>query len=81
MKTSTVTINAKSLKKGIYRHYKGGKYEVLDLAIDSETEALMVVYKPLYGNGHTWIRPYNMFNETIQIDGHLIKRFEMINNN
>ena len=33
---------------GIYRHFKGNYYYVLDIAYDSETKERMVVYKPLY---------------------------------
>ena len=31
---------------GLYRHYKGGEYEVLGVARDSETQELLVVYRP-----------------------------------
>ena len=36
------------IKKGKYRHFKGGEYEVLHLAKDSETLETLVVYKALY---------------------------------
>jgi hypothetical protein len=48
------------LKKGIYRHYKGPKYEVFMTARHSETEEWMVVYKALYGEEGNWVRPYDM---------------------
>ncbi len=32
----------------VYRHFKGRNYVVVDLAIDSETMELRVVYQPLY---------------------------------
>lgn len=35
------------IKKGKYRHFKGGEYEVLHLAKDSETLETLVVYKGL----------------------------------
>ncbi|MDO5356795.1 MAG: DUF1653 domain-containing protein, partial [Conchiformibius sp.] len=34
-----------TLSRGIYRHYKGNLYEVLDLARHSETEEILVVYR------------------------------------
>ncbi len=67
-----------TIKKGIYQHFKGQKYEVLDLATHSETGEQYVVYKALYGDFGTWIRPLDMFTETIERDEKEIKRFEFI---
>ena len=60
---------------GLYRHYKGGLYEVIDLARHSETLEVMVVYRALYGEHGLWVRPARMFNETIMVDGQLRPRF------
>ena len=35
------------ITNGVYRHYKGPHYEVLDICIHSETEEKMVYYKPV----------------------------------
>ena len=61
-----------------YRHYKGGEYEVVDIAIHSETHEPMVVYRPLYGEGRLWVRPMAMFMETVTIDGASMPRFAPI---
>ncbi|MBQ8618945.1 MAG: DUF1653 domain-containing protein [Clostridia bacterium] len=45
----------------IVRHFKGNRYEILCFAKDSETQAEMVVYRALYGEGGTWVRPKEMF--------------------
>lgn len=45
----------------VYRHFKGKLYLVLDLATHSETGEQYVVYKALYGDCKTYIRPYLMF--------------------
>jgi hypothetical protein len=37
------------IKCGVYRHYKGGFYQVLGVARHSETDELMVVYVSLNG--------------------------------
>ncbi|MCO7125533.1 DUF1653 domain-containing protein [Sporolactobacillus shoreicorticis] len=45
----------------IYRHFKGNLYYVEDVAIDSETEREMVVYRAMYGERKLWVRPKEMF--------------------
>lgn len=71
-------VMGKDLPKGTYKHYKGKLYEVLDVARHSETLEYFVVYKTLYGDFGTWIRPLDMFIETIEIDGVIVKRFELV---
>ena len=66
------------LQEGIYRHYKGNLYEVLTTAQHSETEEWMVVYKALYGEGGTWVRPYEMFVEKVEVDGEMVDRFAFV---
>jgi len=68
------------IQKGIYRHYKGNLYEVLMTAQHSETEEWMVVYRALYGKNGIWVRPYDMFVESVMIDGKEIKRFDFVIN-
>lgn len=46
---------------GIYKHFKGDYYLVVDVAGHSETKEKYVVYRRLYGDGSLWIRPMNMF--------------------
>lgn len=66
------------VKKGKYRHFKGNEYELLYIAKDSETLEDMVVYKALYGDGGIWVRPLEMWNETVVRDGVEYKRFTYI---
>ena len=63
------------IKKGIYRHYKGGRYEVIAIAKHSETLEEMVVYKALYGDGGVWVRPASMWEEWVEKDGKKVLRF------
>lgn len=46
---------------GIYKHFKGDYYLVIDIANCSETKEKYVVYRRLYGDGSLWIRPVDMF--------------------
>ena len=68
----------KLLKPGRYKHFKGGEYEVIDTAIHSETDELVVVYRPLYGEQALWVRPLAMWNETVEYQGELVKRFTFV---
>jgi hypothetical protein len=63
---------------GLYRHYKGGLYEVIGTARHSESLAPMTVYRALYGAHGLWVRPAAMFGEQVTIDGVLQPRFQKI---
>jgi len=65
----------REIKPGRYRHYKGRDYEVIGLARHSETEEEMVVYRTLYGDFGLWVRPLEMFMETVEVDGQNVPRF------
>ncbi len=69
------------IKKGRYRHFKGNEYEVLFTAKHSESCEDMVVYRALYGDGEVWVRPISMWNETVEMNGKLLSRFEYIGQN
>ena len=66
------------IRPGRYRHFKGGEYEVLFTAKNSENLEPMVVYRALYGEGGFWVRPAAMWNETVERDGKTFKRFTYI---
>ena len=66
------------MKRGIYRHYKGNLYELLEVATHSETRERLVVYRALYGEYGVWVRPLDMFTENVQQDGVLVPRFALL---
>ena len=63
------------IRPGIYRHFKGGLYQVVGVATNSETGEYMVVYRALYGEGGLWVRPASMWLETVERDGKTYQRF------
>jgi hypothetical protein len=63
---------------GLYRHYKGGEYEVVGTVRHSETLEPMTLYRALYGQRGLWVRPAAMFNEEVVIEGVRQPRFRKI---
>jgi hypothetical protein len=63
------------IKAGLYRHYKGAQYQVIDTVRHSETEEELVLYRALYGAKGLWVRPLVMFTEEVLVDGNLVARF------
>lgn len=46
---------------GIYKHFKGDYYLLIDIATHSETKEKYVVYRGLYEDNELYIRAYDMF--------------------
>lgn len=64
-----------AIATGVWRHYKGQRYEVHGVARHSETHEALVVYRPLYGEGALWVRPHAMFTGTVEVAGRTVPRF------
>jgi hypothetical protein len=67
-----------TVQPGRYRHYKGNEYTVLGVARHSETQEELVVYRQEYGDHALWVRPMQMFLETVVVDGRAVPRFQRI---
>ena len=63
------------IEPGLYRHYKGNLYEVIDTVRHSETLEPLTLYRARYGEHGLWVRPAAMFGETVVIDGVTQARF------
>lgn len=60
-----------------YKHFKGGEYEFIDIAVHSESKEKMVLYRSCADN-NLYVRPYDMFFETVDVDGQQVPRFKEI---
>jgi len=66
------------IPKGLYKHFKGNIYKILDTAKHSETLEEHVVYVSIDNEADLWIRPVSMFLEVIERDGKRFQRFEFL---
>lgn len=63
---------------GLYRHYKGGPYQVLGCVRHSETLEPLVLYRALYGEQGLWVRPHAMFFGSVVHEGLQQPRFALV---
>ena len=67
--------------EAFYAHYKHPErnYEVVELAILEATEEVAVVYRALYGEKLTFIRPFANWLETVEVgEGKRVPRFSRV---
>lgn len=77
---SDIVVAMEEVSLGKYRHYKGDSYRVLGVARHSETLEELVMYECLYDNPRSmlWVRPKDMFLETVMVHGKETPRFAFI---
>jgi hypothetical protein len=56
-----------------YRHYKGGVYALVCEAVLEADHTPVIVYRG--EDGATWVRPKDVFFETVEVDGVRVPRF------
>ena len=59
-----------------YRHYKGGVYELVCEAVIEADHTPVIVYRG--EDGRTWVRPKDVFFETVEVDGAHVPRFALM---
>jgi len=67
-----------TIATGLYQHFKGAYYQVMEVAKHSETEEELVVYRALYGDKGVWLRPLSMFCESVEHEGAIKPRFRYL---
>lgn len=72
------------IKAGIWKHWKGGQYEVFTQAINRDTGKIIVMYRKQYGDegDRVWEwKPLEEFVEQIDKDGYKGPRYWLIMSN
>jgi len=75
-KRTVLKAEANHAEAQIYRHYKGGIYELLYEATQESDLTPVVVYRA--ENGKIWTRPKDAFFEEIEFDGVKLPRFSRL---
>ncbi|MEW5904973.1 MAG: DUF1653 domain-containing protein [Pseudomonadota bacterium] len=61
-----------------YRHYKGGRYElVCEAKLEADPTVTLMIYRSL-SDGQIWARPKTVFFEMVQHEGRQVPRFASI---
>lgn len=68
------------IKNGLYRHYKGKNYKLIDIVKHSETQEDLILYQCMYHNDSSvlWVRPISNFFSKVTTDGIEVDRFSYI---
>jgi len=72
-----------NVQPGKYKHFKGEEIEVIGVGHHSESLEKLVFYRALkdseeFGNNALWVRPIEMFSETVEHEGETVSRFQKI---
>lgn len=67
-----------TIQTGLYKHYKGKLYHLIGISRHTETLEEYCVYQALYDDYALWIRPAQMFFETIEYNGQNVPRFSFV---
>lgn len=62
---------------GVYRHWKGGLYRLLHLAIDADTNFWVAVYQQM-GSGSIFVRNEADFHGEVDVNGVMVPRFRLL---
>lgn len=72
---------------GLYRHFKGGYYRLIEVAKHTETKERLAIYHKVHEPGRLWARPLAMFAGLVRttlasgsnvVPGKVVPRFERV---
>lgn len=68
------------VQEEIYQHYKGDHYQIVGLAIHSNDDIWMVVYRPLYedADAELFTRPLSEWFEEVTWNSAQVERFSLV---
>lgn len=68
------------MRLGLYKHYKGGLYEVLSEALHTETQEIMIYYRRQKSpaSQEFFVRPKSMFLGNVEVCGKKVPRFDWL---
>jgi hypothetical protein len=67
-----------TVKMGRYRHYKGQEFTVIGVAVHSETEEELVVYRKEFDDRGLRVRPKDQFLAMVEVEGEMVPRFQYL---
>lgn len=57
-----------------YRHFKGGLYKIVDIAVHSENAVVLVIYRSVKDPTLVWARPLDMFLSDVDKENYPLSR-------
>jgi hypothetical protein len=67
-----------TVKLGRYRHYMGQEFTVTGVAVHSETEEELVVYRKEFDDHGLRVRPKDQFLGMVEVEGEMVPRFQYL---
>jgi hypothetical protein len=75
LENHTAAAMQKVVPGSTWRHYKGGEYAIVTLAVQEEDQQLAVIYSPLAHPKIAFVRPLSMWDEQVEWEGKTVPRF------
>jgi len=67
-----------TVKIGRYRHYKGQEFTVIGVAVHTETEEELIVYRKEFDDHGLRVRPKDQFLGMVEVEGEMVPRFQYL---
>ena len=64
--------------QGRYQHFKGGLYDVIGTARNTESGEDLVIYRSAEGSAGLWARPVSLFTGSVEKGSDTVPRFRFL---